>query len=197
MYKCKYCGRYLKNNYNDCPGCGSNTFEITHNKGTIKITNVPDGGYKIKYIDLKVKYFEGILILLLGITIVISGFYSLTFQTTLSMLMANALFLLFGLSVVFWGINSKNTYRDKIDKIKRLKFNGILIKNLTYEINQLGFTQDNNLRYFIETIYINENGRKVKYISNNKYGNPKGAGTVDLLIDPKDHDNYFIDFEIY
>ena len=38
MFKCSYCGRYLKNQYDNCPGCGSNKFEKISNPGTIKIT---------------------------------------------------------------------------------------------------------------------------------------------------------------
>ena len=33
MYKCTYCGRYLKEHYEVCPGCGSNKIEKTEELG--------------------------------------------------------------------------------------------------------------------------------------------------------------------
>lgn len=67
MYQCKYCGRYLKNNYNNCPGCGAVDFSYINNFGTIEVTEVPKNGYKINIENLKKDNIVGIILLVMGI----------------------------------------------------------------------------------------------------------------------------------
>ena len=76
----------------------------------------------------------------------------------------------------------------------------MLIKNLNYTIKPL----DNQLKgpntvYVIQVIYEIEKGKTKCFISEPKYLTALGRddGTVDLLVDPNDYTNYFIDFEIY
>ena len=51
MYKCNYCGRYLKNQYDVCPGCGSSSFETKSFMGEKVIKTPPNGGYIIQTKD--------------------------------------------------------------------------------------------------------------------------------------------------
>lgn len=48
-------------------------------------------------------------------------------------------------------------------------------------------------------MYELDNGTKIPLTSEGKYDGrlSREDGTVDLLINPTDHTNYFIDFEIY
>ena len=52
--------------------------------------------------------------------------------------------------------------------------------------------------YCIKVLYDN-NGTEVPFVSNPKYSGKLGDidGTADLLVDPNDFSNYYIDFEIY
>lgn len=81
----------------------------------------------------------------------------------------------------------------------KLAETGTLIKNLPYKVKPTGTVINGNSIYCIEVIYELKNGTKIPFRSEGKYDGQlsRGDGTVDLLIDPNDHSNYFIDFEIY
>ena len=76
----------------------------------------------------------------------------------------------------------------------------MLVKNLKYEIEPIDKKiNDNQTVYIIKVTYEFEKGKTKCFKSEPKYLTALGSadGTVDLLIDPNDSDNYFIDFEIY
>ena len=84
--------------------------------------------------------------------------------------------------------------------MKYLSKNGVLIKNLKYEIKPVkGSINGRKTVYTIRVIYEMEKGKTKCFDSEPKYLSALGRddGTVDLLFDPKDPNNYFIDFEIY
>ena len=214
MYQCKYCGRYLKEAYNNCPGCGSNKFDKIRNFGTTKITKVPEGGYKINLDNYKKDNFAGILIIVVGIVFLsVSIFSLLSFGATSAIFnreigfgffgffpfLINIPFVLIGFFILKAGINLNKKHKEKLKKIEQLAHNGILIKNLNYTVKPTGTILNGQPIYCIEVIYENERGSKIPLVSEGKYDGrlSRGDGTVDLLVDPNDTSNYFIDFEIY
>lgn len=88
----------------------------------------------------------------------------------------------------------------KMDRVKYLAENGMLIKNLKYTIKPVKKNETGPMAtYKIQVIYEIEKGKTMCFESEPKYLTALGRddGTVDLLIDPNDYTNYFIDFEIY
>ena len=100
---------------------------------------------------------------------------------------------------LYIGISNQSENEKEKEKVERLSKTGLLVKNLNYEIIYIG-TQTNITKpvYKIKVFYENQTGVKVPFISNTKYDRvPTGStGTADLLIDPSDFSNYYIDFEI-
>ena len=93
-----------------------------------------------------------------------------------------------------------NPVNRNIKKTKELSKNGILIKNLNYKIKPVDKRIKGPLTvYKIQVLYEVEKGKTKCFESEPKYLTALGRddGTVDLLLDPNDYNNYFIDFEIY
>lgn len=214
MYKCKYCGRFLKESYNNCPGCGSNKFEKIRNFGTTKITKVPEGGYKINLNNYKKDNIAGIILIVMGIiflsasgiTMFVFGFVSSFFNNSTESFNFNFIpllidipFFIVGFVILKFGLNLNKKHKEKIKKVKELSHKGILIKNLNYNVKPSGTIINGQPIYCIEVIYENDNGTKIPLTSEGKFDGrlSRNDGTVDLLIDPNDISNYFIDFEIY
>lgn len=109
------------------------------------------------------------------------------------------LFMLLPLIFIIMGLINIVKLIKKIKRLKKLANEGVLIKNLPYTM---------------ESSNISLNGRALKQIVI-EYNTPKGEtlhlksdarfdhkeidtdGAVDLLIDPNDYTNYYIDFNIY
>ena len=62
-----------------------------------------------------------------------------------------------------------------------------------------GAIQGDKTTYKVQVIYEIEKGKTKCFESEPKYLTALGRddGTVDLLVDPDDYSNYFVDFEIY
>ena len=74
----------------------------------------------------------------------------------------------------------------------------MLIKNLDYELITIGASvlePDYKIRVF----YKNQSGIKVPFVSNIKYKTALtgSSGTADLLVNPNDYSEFYIDFEIF
>lgn len=212
MKKCDYCGRYFKEIHETCPGCGSTSFQNISNFGTIKITDVPQGGYKLDTDNFKsdkklfsIFYYAGIVTIAMGIifsiipllfSIVATGndFFGITFA-----LASISICIVTGLPFILIGKYGIKKYKKNIEKLNILSQKGILIKNMPYEIKPTGTVVNNQRVYAIEVQYELDNGTKIPLRSEAKYDGilARPDGTVDLLIDPNDISNYFIDFEIY
>ena len=119
-------------------------------------------------------------------------------------------FILFGIfavvtvfkeSSIFFKFAKKNNnnVKNNVDRIKKLSKNGILIKNLPYQLEKNKKYNYGKPIYCIKVLYEIEPGKTLSLKSEPKYLTTLGRsnGTVDLLIDPDDYSNYFIDFEIY
>lgn len=214
MYECDYCGRVLKNAYETCPGCGAVKFSKTKDSGPMKITKVPEGGYKLKKKNLKKDSFVWKFLLIFGIFwILITSSSALIFLIVDSSIMNDTgesffgifpllfdiPFLLVGIGIIIAAISSYRHYKEKLNKIDKLAHVGVLIKNLPYEVKPSGTVINGVPIYCLVVEYKFDNGTTIPLRSEAKYDGrlAREDGTVDLLIDPNDTSNYFIDFEIY
>jgi hypothetical protein len=213
MYKCNYCNRHLKKKYDKCPACGSNSFEKINNIGQYVINTPPKDGYKINLKNYKIQKMPGkflligTLIIVLNLIAMVSFFTIGGYETNeeiIFSLVFLAIFIILALICTFRIFREANNImgpvNKNIKKAKELSKNGILIKNLTYKIKPV----DKRIKgprtiYKIQVIYEVEKGVTKNFESEPKYLNALGRddGTVDLLLDPNDYSNYYIDFDIY
>ena len=86
----------------------------------------------------------------------------------------------------------------KIRKIKYLETNGILIKNIPYNMEKTKVSYNNVPLYAISIDYTLPDGKIIKLVGEPRYDGKieDSDGKVDLLIDPSDEKNYYIDFNI-
>ena len=215
MYICNYCKRVLKDEYEKCLGCGGSSFQTKSYLGEVIINYPPKDGYKVNIENYKIQKKPGKIILLIGIFIL---FYILGFSSTFIFFSSdeeldifNIVFVLFGLIFLIVGFKTfydfykeskkiTNPVNRNIKKTKELSKNGILIKNLNYKIKPVDKRIKGPLTvYKIQVLYEVEKGKTKCFESEPKYLTALGRddGTVDLLLDPNDYNNYFIDFEIY
>ena len=103
--------------------------------------------------------------------------------------------------VAIWIANSYlKQAKNDLKRIKKLSTKGILVKSLDYDIVDTGSYVGDRHYKCIKVVYKNSNGVEIPLFSETKYdllSNKKEYETVDLLIDPDDYSNYFIDYEIY
>ena len=206
MYICKYCLRNLKKRYDTCPGCGASQFEEVKDFREKVIKDPPFGGYKIDFVNYeheqgvgKVFKYIGYLIVLV---IIFFAIFFVDFSYDMALLGLELVMLLFFLGLAIFFICDGNSRikksKKEIEKVKNLSKNGMLIKNLEYEIVTIG-SNVNEPVYKIRVYYKNQSGIKVPFISDVKYGTALtgSTGTADLLVNPNDFSEYYIDFEIY
>jgi len=93
----------------------------------------------------------------------------------------------------------KKKAQENILRVKKLAMEGFLVKNMPYKLVSSGTVINNQLIYCIQVEYENPSGQKISLQSEPRYNNKLSDknGTVDLLIDPNDYSNYYIDLEIY
>lgn len=215
MYKCEYCNRYLKEKHDKCPACGSTSFKKVQNYEELVIKTPPKDGYKVNLKNFEYEKKGNKPALYIGIFILI---FVIIFSVNFALfpLEANGKFdffvlpfILFAIFALIAGISTSSVFfktargvtkksKNEIHKINKLAKNGILIKNLKYELKPKTINGSKTV-YQIKIIYEIEKGKTKCFLSEPKYLTALGRdnGTVDLLIDPDDYNNYFIDFEIY
>ena len=216
MYLCNYCGRHLKKKYEKCPACGSTSFKHIQNYGEEVIKEPPKDGYKVNFQNFKYEKKFHWPFVLVGLFIAV---FTIIFVVLyVSPFFEDGKFNMFGIPFALFAIialivamaNARKFFsqskeirsksNNDIDKVKHLAKNGMLIKNLKYTIKPVKeMIQGNKTVYQIQVIYEIEKGKTKKFLSEPKYLSALGRddGTVDLLVDPDDYSNYFIDFEIY
>jgi hypothetical protein len=216
MYTCDYCGRYLKKKYDTCPGCGGDKFTKLAGYSTQIIIVPPAGGYKIKFDNYKIERSQfslpkWIMIIVLIMTILfILGFFicGIIFWNKDKVIsiafISMSIFFIFSetkqyrlfIKKVKTGEKSIN---DNMKKIATLKNKGWLIKNVPYEVKEIQSKSSVSKVYYLHVIYEIEKGHTLSLKSEPKHLGALGRenGTVDVLIDPDDYSNYYIDFEIY
>ena len=118
--------------------------------------------------------------------------YETTFNLT------NVLVMLLMVTVPVAGLKGILNVRKRIKKVKWLAKNGTLIKGLKYEMISTGKTVNNRRLMAIQVSYELPSGSIIKLISDARYDlkSYDEDGLVDLLMDPNDSMNYYIDFNI-
>lgn len=209
MLKCNYCGRMFKKSYESCPGCGASSFIKVANANNITITTPPQGGYKLDFSNFKkdkliyriffwLGIFISIVFILPEIPILFLSLFA-DFSFSLFFLPFILIPLIVSIPFILFGRAGLKKIDKNIEKVKLLQTKGILVKNLNYDIVPTGTVINGRRIYAISVIYENQNGVKIPLTSEGKYDGQlsRADGTVDLLIDPNDSSNYYIDFEIY
>ena len=194
MQVCNYCKRVLKEEYETCPGCGASDFSNKAYLGEMVIKKVPEGGYKLKLINYKNSLWIGnaAIIVSLLVWFMLQTYF---FPLVLPPLLAGLMFLV--PSIVFRNKASKN-----IKRLKELSNKGILVKAMPYNVVKINqhLISSKKEKKCIEVIYDNSAGVGIPLYSEVKYdidNESKKYKTVDLLIDPEDYSNFYIDYEIY
>lgn len=190
MYVCNYCKRVLKDTYEKCPGCGGSSFSTKSYLGETIINNPPKDGYKISIRNYKKKIRDLNILIVVGIIftifLLIIFFPFFVFP------------IMFGIIIISLLVKTKKKVKKDIKKIEKLCKKGILVKGMKYKIVNTGTMVAGHYYKCIEVNYKNVNGIEIPLYSETKYDIDKHKkDTVDLLIDPDDYSNYFIDYEIY
>lgn len=216
MLVCNYCGRNLKNDYETCPGCGSHSFKKIDMIEQYAINKPPEDGYKIKIESYekslkmaKIVKWIGIGLLffisLFEIPFLLGGFMTINEDVGFGAsfiaisLCTTIPFFAVGIGLIVGSIKSKKKAKNNIERVNKLAKTGVLIKNIPYELKPTGTIINGEKIYYIQVLYESKSGKKIPLNSEPKYNTILGDndGTADLLIDPNDISNYYIDFEIY
>ena len=209
MYKCNYCGRILKQEHEKCPGCGGSSFETKMDIGENIIKEPPKGGYKINTIIYEdalkkakkiiiagvctilspVIIFGIVLLLIVLVAFTESSLVSLLLSFFVLLLFSSFLIIIIGIGLVIFGVHCRKKMKNQIERIKNLARKGWLVKNMPYTV------KDGR----IKVVFKNSNGVDIPLLSALEYDikmSRERDKTVDLLIDPNDYSNYFIDYKI-
>ena len=201
MHICNYCGRVLKHDYEKCPGCGSSSFKNKAYLGETIIKNPPKDGYKVNTSNYEKFLRNYKLITLFGIFIILSQLGDIILAIFFPELFIFFMFpFLIGLIIVIFAFKKKKSIKKEIARIKILSKSGILVKAMPYELVNTGVMVMGKYYKCIKVNYKNSAGVEIPLYSETKYNADiisKTDDSVDLLIDPDDYSNYFIDFEIY
>ena len=203
MRICKYCGRNFRSTVESCPGCGSNSFSDHPKRGEYAISIPPEKGYNIRttYYTQNLLMVQLLVILdffvLLGFTrTVVDEVIHYGFITAINDIITSwfdILCIILAILLIVWGLGKMNELNEKIAKLRIISFNGVLVKHLPYTLEQISEKQ-----YLIKIEYETPSGQMINLVSE-----PKGDdfihdadGKVDLLIDPNDYSNFFIEVNI-
>ncbi len=215
MLVCNYCKRNFKEKYKNCPGCGSDSFKQVEDKLDYVIETPPTGGYKLVNMgEFKINEKEKnvainiIAIVMILILLFLNAFFVLflvmfkfPLQFIIVPLGGDAIFiLLIGLLLV--GKKKINLTNSKT-KREILKERGVLYKNLPYTVETHIWKDsdgDKHTSYKIVIKHKMKDGVERTFKSKGKYSQKdfmSKTGTADLIVDPQDYNNYFVDLEIY
>ena len=205
MHTCNYCGCVLKHDYEKCPNCGGSSFSNKSYLGEEIITTPPKDGYKINISNYKktirncnIGALCGVLFMI-GLIILLSPFILIGFaEPAMSLVVAIPLFI--GIIIIVGIFSIKKATKKELKKALKLAHEGILIKNMPYEAIETGTMVAGHYYKCIQVKYKNSAGIEIPLYSETKYNmedKMKVDDTADLLIDPDDYSNYFIDFEIF
>lgn len=224
MYICNYCGTILKKEYEICPNCGGSSFENKSDLGEIIIREPPKDGFKVNLNNMnqhlnkaiKIKRW-GVFLLFLPIIVIaimavlfliLISLYAIITQTADGEIHTTESFFSYALGFIFFtplslsimgaivglvlfiiGIASKKACKKEIERIKALSIKGMLIKNIPYTVSN----------DCMRIVFKNSAGVEIPLYSESKFDIRKMMDidkTADLLIDPDDYANYYIDYEI-
>ena len=204
MYQCIYCGNRTDDKNSPCKGCGSEEFKKYEEEKPTVITRVSQGGYtlKINYDELnkeqkkKLKLFFKmfIIVFILNIGVLIFARKYLGAYIKIPLIMVGSCALI-SLLIMPKLLNRYNV--AKKSKYKYLANHGVLIKKLKYRVIHRDLSNHNYKICFLEVNYEDKDGNIIKLKSHPFYDDKFPSDRVDLLIDPNDYTNYYIDFNIY
>ena len=203
MRICKYCGRNFRSTVESCPSCGSNSFSDHPKRGEYAISIPPEKGYDIRTTYYQVSFLTSIILIVLSsfvaywtlrnivLEMFINGFMAgIDFLFTQPMV---ALMILVPLLLVVYGIGQARMALNKIEQLKVLSKNGVLIKHLPYKVDMVGSNS-----YILTMEYETPQGEIITLKSEPKPDTliHDADGKADLLIDPNDYDNFYIEVDI-
>ncbi len=213
MYICNYCKRNFKEKYELCPACGGNSFSEKAYLGATIIETPPKDGYKLDLSNFeeekkrvrhsaRIGFIFSFVWFIMTFPILLFGFLSFGIgdYTVIIIGIFDALIIIAVLIYsIFYKISSLKFINSEVARIKKLSKKGLLVKGLSYKLDNTGeHIMGKYLHYYIEVTYENANGSKIPLTSEIKHDVlNKKFETVDLLIDPDDYSNYYIDYEIY
>ena len=203
MHICNYCGRLLKQEYEKCPGCGGSSFKTKAFLGEEIVKDPPEGGYHLNLYNLNRIYRFTVFFTVLNLIIIIFPIPALYFGWFKSVLLDFIFFIPIIELVANIIFNIANGERIKhkriIKRVKRLAKNGMLVKGIPYKMYFAGQVFFGKEFKCIEVVFKNSAGVEIPLYSETKYNaeKMKHYETADLLIDPNDYSNYFIDYEIF
>ncbi len=215
MLKCNYCNRNFKEEYKNCPGCGSNSFKKIEDKLDYVIETPPKGGYKLINMDEfkinesdKNALMNVLIFIILFILIFIDIIFLLIFNKYLfqlpfliTFLVINGIFFLF---IILLLVGKKKINLDnRMTKREILQQKGVLYKNLPYTVETYTWKDSDGNKhtsYRIVIVHKMKDGQERIFKSKGKSSQKSylsNNGTADLIVDPTNYDNYFVDIEIY
>jgi hypothetical protein len=215
MLVCNYCKRNFKEEYKNCPGCGSNSFKKIDNKLEYIIDTPPKDGYKLigyselvinntgKNIIYIVSFIIMTVILLINILVALLLSSGNIFSIPVILFLSIIVIIYIILSILLLSAKKKDTNNKTKTRKEILQTEGVLYKNLPYEIETVEYkdSDDHLHRYYkIKITYTLNDGVKREFFSKPNYDSKSFInknGTADLLVDPNDYTNYFVDIEIY
>ncbi len=201
MYICNYCNRVLKQEYEKCPGCGGSSFKTKAFLGETIIKEPPKGGYKINVGNYKKSLRTANIFVIIGVVLIIAPlifllpFLLLGFGEALLLAPFEAVI---GIIMLCVALSSKRKTKKSMNRANKLAKTGMLVKGIQYKEVNTGTMVMGKYYKCIEVKFKNSAGVEIPLYSETKYdADIKNPETVDLLIDPNDYSNYFIDYEIY
>ncbi len=203
MHVCNYCGRVLKYDYEKCPGCGGSSFKNKAYLGEEVIKEPPKDGYKINVENYKRKMRNANITSIIGIILVVVPLLwslPLLLIGIVGMLLFFPFEIIIGIILIIVGNKIKRQTKKEMKRATKLAKKGILVKNMPYEAAPTGTFVGSKVYKCIKVNYKNSAGVEIPLFSETKFDideKMKSDDTADLLIDPDDYSNYFIDFEIY
>ena len=190
MHVCNYCKRVLKDDYEKCPGCGGSDFSNKSYLGEVVIDTPPKDGYKLNIDNYKRSIRNANIAIIIGI-IVLIGLMIMFFPFIITP-------SILGIIIIAIASKSKKDTKRNLERVKKLANKGLLVKGLDYQLVNTGTMIAGKYYKCIQVNFKNSAGVEIPLYSETKFDvENKKFKTVDLLIDPDDYSNFFIDYEIY
>ena len=156
--------------------------------------------YRIDYSNVEYKFRQYKIMILISIILCITfiSFIKLV-DNDLSLLVWVFFSFIFGVITFYIGITGLVKTIKRKKGLRKLANNGVLIKDMPYtvvdEYDVLGIKKEYHI---IQVKLVNLKGVEKTYTSDQRFNTKKYMldGTMDLLLDPEDDENYYIDFNI-
>ncbi len=203
MRICKYCGRNFRSTVESCPGCGSNSFSDHPKRGEYAIPIPPEKGYNIRDTYYQITIVTSVILIVLSAFVVyytlrhiVIGMFKDGFKAGIDFLFEEpmaALMIVVPLLLILYGIHQLKKSIHKIEQLKVLSTNGVLVKHLPYKVDMVGSNS-----YILTLEYETPQGEVITLKSEPKPDAfiHDADGKADLLIDPNDYDNFYIEVDI-